>query len=332
VAYYDDGQALWGFIITRDQEIQAHRLPTTVDHYTYLLNCLYDKMDFALDLQDDPDLLTQLTRDTQEILRDMDQVVMAPLREKIPAHDKLIIVPYGSLHYVPFSALYDGHQYLIQQYDVTILPAASLVLRETPQHETMRARVIGHSWNGYLPSVIEEAEMVHQLCEGDLYIEADANVSALAGAACKILHICAHGEFRIDRPEISFIQLDDCQLYTDDLLQNDMHYQLVVLSSCETGRADIAPGDELIGLGRGFLYAGAGAVLTTLWRIESNHASNLMKTFYEHLLEGHTTDKALRLAQIALLSNAESQHPVFWAPFQLTGTAEALVSGTSVRN
>lgn len=323
LAYYDNGDTLWGFVLT-SENFTVERLPLGGATCSDLLHHLYDQMDFALDLSDDPDLLEQLTDDIQNLLADIYAQVMAPLLKNVSAYEQLIIVPYGALHYLPFGALYNGDAYLIEQVDVTILPTASMLIRETPHYDELKARVIGHSWDGHLRSAIDEAHMVHETCGGDLFLEDDATIDALSASACKILHICAHGEFRIDRPEISFIQLHDAQLYTDDLLQQDMRYQLVVLSSCETGRADIAPGDELIGLGRGFLYAGAGAVLNTLWRVESDYTLRLMQTFYSHLQAGERTDHALRLAQQALLANSDSRHPVFWALFQLTGHAEVL--------
>ena len=325
LAYYDDGETMWGFIITRDV-IRAHRLTISVQHASRMLSYLYDKIDFALDMRDQAAVLEQLEADIQKLLADLYECIVEPLLSQLVPRQQLTIVPYGSLHYLPFSALYDGEQYLVERFDLTILPAASLLTRRTVTHDNVRARVIGHTWNGHLRSVIEEATMVNELFGGEIYLEETAVAAALEALPCTLLHICTHGEFRIDQPEISFLQLDDCQLYTDDLLQHDMHYQLVVLSSCETGRAEVAPGDELIGLGRGFLYAGAGAVMTTLWRIESDHASELMHSFYQQAAQGNRIDRALANAQRGLLANPASRHPIFWAPFQLTGQNGSLLS------
>jgi CHAT domain-containing protein len=118
--------------------------------------------------------------------------------------------------------------------------------------------------------------------------------------------------------------LDDGQVNTDDLLQRDMRYELVVLSACETWKADVAPGDELIGLGRGFLYAGAGAVIASLWQIDSDVTLNFMCALYGSLLSGESKAAALRRAQTALLTEPESRHPVFWAAFQLVGNADPI--------
>lgn len=324
IVYYDDGHAFWGFTITRDT-LQVLQLPLSVDQCRDLLDHLYDKMDFALDVCDLPDMVDDLVFDTQNLLGQLYDVVLHPLMADIAGSQRLLVVPYGNLHFLPFAALYNGQAYLVETHELITLPAASLVTRPAPQHDSIQARVIGHSWNGTLQSAIDEAHMVHDLCGGDLFVEEMATVSALNQPACKILHICAHGEFRIDHPDLSFIQMDDRLLFSDDLLQNDMHYELVVLSSCETGRADVAPGDELIGLGRGFLYAGAGAAITSLWQIESDTTLRLMRLFYEHLLAGENKASALRSAQCALLDVGETRHPVFWATFQLTGDARSII-------
>jgi CHAT domain-containing protein len=139
-----------------------------------------------------------------------------------------------------------------------------------------------------------------------------------------VLHIAAHGEYRIDHPDLSFIQLADGQLYTDDLLQHDMSYELVTLSACETGRSKVTPGDELIGLGRGFLYAGAGALITSLWRVDDNLTVRLMEYLYRSLQQGASKAAALREAQLHLLEGAPHLHPAFWGAFQLVGNPNPL--------
>ena len=136
-----------------------------------------------------------------------------------------------------------------------------------------------------------------------------------------MLHIVAHGEHRLDQPELSYIQLADGQLYTDDLLQLDLSYELVTLSACETGRSSIAAGDELIGLGRGVLYAGAGALIVSLWRVADAMTLDLMEHMYRNLHAGASKAAALRTAQCDALRAAPRPHPAFWGAFQLIGDA-----------
>jgi CHAT domain-containing protein len=117
--------------------------------------------------------------------------------------------------------------------------------------------------------------------------------------------IAAHREYCLDQPDLSYLQLADGQLYADDMLQQDLSYELVALSACETGRANVAASDELIGLGRGFLYAGAGALLVSLWNGVSKAA-------------------ALHQAQRSILIENREFHPAHWGAFQLIGNAEPL--------
>jgi CHAT domain-containing protein len=141
-----------------------------------------------------------------------------------------------------------------------------------------------------------------------------------------MLHISAHGQYRIDQPEFSYIQLADGPLYTDDLFQYDLPYELVTLSACETARSRAAAGDELIGLGRGFLFAGAGALIASLWRVEETLTSQLMDVLYQQLDCGASKAAALREAQLALMRANPGLHPAFWGAFELIGNADPLTS------
>ena len=97
-----------------------------------------------------------------------------------------------------------------------------------------------------------------------------------------------------------------------------MRGALVTLSACETGSHIVTGGDELIGLSRGFLYAGASTLVQSLWRVEDRATTRLMERFYGALCAGQSKGAALRQAQLALLGS-HGPHPYFWAPFQLIG-------------
>jgi CHAT domain-containing protein len=236
---------------------------------------------------------------------------------------RLVIVPYGSLHYLPFHLLHTGLAYLIEQNEVVILPAAGLATRRAPARPS-GALVLAHSWEGRLPQTVAEAGIVQQLFGGQVLYDRAASRLALRTTPAQILHIAAHGQHRLDQPELSYIQLADGQLYTDDLLQLDLSYELVTLSACETGRANLAAGDELIGLGRGMLYAGAGALVVSLWRVADATTVGLMEHMYHSLSAGASKAQALRTAQRVALDTEPQLHPAFWGPFQLVGDASPL--------
>jgi CHAT domain-containing protein len=161
--------------------------------------------------------------------------------------------------------------------------------------------------------------MVQRLFSGTLCAGEAANRAALQTNPTQILHIATHGEHRLDQPDLSYLQLADGQLYADDTLQQDMSYELVTLSACETGRANVAASDELIGLGRGFLYAGAGALLVSMWQVPDISTLYFMERFYKALSTGHSKGSALRQAQQFMLAEESWLHPAFWGAFQLIG-------------
>lgn len=94
----------------------------------------------------------------------------------------------------------------------------------------------------------------------------------------------------------------------------------MVLSACETGLGKHVRGEGLVGLTRGFMYAGAARVLVTLWAVSDQGTSELMARFYHNLLqEKQRPAAALRAAQIAMWKEQRWQAPYYWAPFVLQG-------------
>jgi CHAT domain-containing protein len=140
------------------------------------------------------------------------------------------------------------------------------------------------------------------------------------------VHIAAHGLFRLDAPNFSHIRLADRQLSTIEVFNLDLSScSLVTLSACETGRTVVGGVDEVIGLGRGFLYAGAASLLPTLWKVDDASSAELMELFYTSLLNGSAKASALASAQRAFLERVRTSvrpyrvHPYFWAAFHLIG-------------
>jgi CHAT domain-containing protein len=132
------------------------------------------------------------------------------------------------------------------------------------------------------------------------------------------LHLASHGNFRLDNALFSSVQLSDGWLTVRDVYQLDLsNCELVTLSACETGVNALAPGDEWIGLARGFFTAGAPSLLVSQWVVDDSATADLMLDFYSHLQSGASPATALRSAQCRLLK--EKPHPYFWAPFVVLG-------------
>jgi CHAT domain-containing protein len=264
-----------------------------------------------------------LIHNVQRILGRLYAVLLEPLALHQHIQSRLIIVPYGALHFLPFNLLHDGHLYLFELYEVVILPAAGLATRPSSRRKP-GALVLAHSWEGRLPYTLNEAGIVQKLFGGNLYVEEAATRLAFQASPVQILHIAAHGQHRLDQPDLSYIQLADGQLYADDLFQHDLSYELVTLSACETGRAKVSGGDELIGLGRGFLYSGAGALILSLWQVADVTTLRLMELVYQALYEGLSKAAALRSAQQTILAETPGLHPAYWGGFQLIGSNNPL--------
>jgi CHAT domain-containing protein len=184
------------------------------------------------------------------------------------------------------------------------------------------ALVLGNSFAGQLPFVVREAEAVGKLLGGEVFLEDQATHEVLAarGKVHSVVHIAAHGEARLDNPQFGYVQLADGQLTTTDVFNLDLNGAIVTLSACETGLTGVSAGDELTGLSRGFLHAGASTLVQSLWRVQDRTTAGLMESFYSALRAGARSAAALRAAQLEVL--ASSSHPFFWAPFQLVGDGE----------
>jgi CHAT domain-containing protein len=317
VEYYTDGAKLWAFLLD-ETGVSLHALPVAPQELERYLDQLQLNMQGALAMGAGSPLARRLVGAAQAILGRLHDALLAPLAARLGAAGRLLVVPYGPLHYVPFHLLRGGGAYLIERHEVVVLPSAALLAR-APLRRAPGAMVLAHSAEGQLPHVAAEAACVLRHFGGALYHEGEAVRGALRAEAAQILHIAAHGEHRLDQPDLSSISLADGQLYADDLLQQDLSYELVTLSACETGRAAVAPGDELIGLGRGVLYAGAGALITSLWRVADETTAQLMGELYRALRAGESKAAALRGAQRALLAANPTLHPAFWGAFQLMG-------------
>jgi CHAT domain-containing protein len=327
IEFYNDRSQLWAFVLD-GKTINIHCLPIGIETLNQLLTQLQMNLSAALRLEPRAPSSRGLTRLAQKILQRLYGFLIEPLMLHQYGRQRLTIVPYGRLHYLPFHLLHDGSMYLIENYEVVILPAAGLATQPGPRRRP-GAVILTHSFDGRLPHTRVEGQMVQRLFGGTLCVEEKADRLALQTQPAQILHIAAHGEHRLDQPDLSYLQLADGQLYADDMLQQDMSYELVTLSACETGRASVAASDELIGLGRGFLYAGAGALLVSLWQVSDTSTLHFMKRVYETLRAGASKAAALREAQQFMLARDPQLHPAFWGAFQLIGDACPLSSSNT---
>ena len=241
--------------------------------------------------------------------------------EPLLGRRRLVVVPHGALHYVPFHALHDGQAHLVARREVCSTPSASVLQHclALPRAPLRRALVVGVA-DEQAPHAREEARALAPLFPvAETLIDEAATTAALAAAApgSDLLHLACHGRFRPDNPLFSALRLADGWLTVHDAYGLDLRCQLVALSACETGVSAVAPGDELMGLARGFFMAGAPSLLVSQWAVDDAATAELMTDFYGLLQGGAGPSAALRHAQLAALERRP--HPFFWASFTLLG-------------
>ncbi len=265
--------------------------------------------------------LDQLVPRARHYLRALDEQLLRPLEGRL-AERRLVVVPHRALHYVPFHALYDGATHLVERREVVYAPSAGVLRHclERPRRPLARAALVGVA-EAATPRVHAEVQSLAPLFpRADVLLDERATLSALRELAprAEVLHLACHGQFRPDSPLFSSLRLGDGWLTVADAAALDLQSsELVTLSACETGVSAVAPGDELMGLARGFLSAGTPALVVSLWTVDDDATAELMGTFYRRLSEGQGPAAALRQAQRTVL--AEHPHPFFWAPFGLVG-------------
>jgi CHAT domain-containing protein len=113
---------------------------------------------------------------------------------------------------------------------------------------------------------------------------------------------------------------DDGILTALELAQLDLHAtELAVLSACDSGLGQVQNGEGVFGLRRSLALAGAQSQVTTLWKVSDDATRQLMKEFYQRLLNREGISQAMRGAQLSLLNNPQTAHPYYWASFVVTG-------------
>jgi CHAT domain-containing protein len=140
-----------------------------------------------------------------------------------------------------------------------------------------------------------------------------------------VIHLATHGVFREDDPHFSALRLADGWMSLYDFYGLRVKADLVCVSACQSGRNWVGAGDELVGLARGFLHAGASTLVVSLWPVQDDSTARLMEIFYRGIRGGMEVEHALRNAMLEV--REESPHPYHWAPFVLIGRGGPVGAG-----
>lgn len=257
--------------------------------------------------------------------------LLAPILPQVRT-DNLLVVAHGILHYLPFVALHDGSRYVIERYGVRTLPSASVLrfVREGATRFPGPLLVFGNPDLGNqrydLPQSEREARRIAAAVpETRLLLRAEASRNAFQDLAprYRFIHFASHGEFDARQPLRSGLLLaapdpEQGRLTAAEIYGARLDAELVTLSGCETGLGAVEGGDDVVGLIRGFMYAGANSVIASLWEVDDEATAVLMIGLYGKLGSLGKRD-ALRRAQLETMKTYP--HPFYWAAFYLTGGA-----------
>jgi CHAT domain-containing protein len=242
----------------------------------------------------------------------------------------LAFVLDGSLRNVPMAALYDGNQYLIEQYRIALTPGLQLFapqqLAKSPQLLVggLSAAVQGQE---ALPGVEQEVAQLQELLNAKILLNDQFQTRAfrktVRNAPFSVLHLATHGQFSSKSDE-TFLLTWDGRLNLDNLrtllsertLEKASPIDLLVLSACQTAKGDRKAALGLAGIA---VRSGAKSTLATLWTVNDSSTATFMTAFYRSLLKTASKAEAVQQAQLQLLHSSEFQHPYYWAPFILVG-------------
>ena len=242
-----------------------------------------------------------------------------PIREWACEGDLLWLVPHDALHYLPLHAFELDGRPLTRRHPIVYSPSAA-IMKYCQARRTGRARqravVFGDSRDD-LPFAREEARMVAERFDAEAILGAQATRDCFlahtqnADQPFDILHLACHGSFDAGHPLESGIKLapdgdKTAQLTVEEIFGLELGADLVVLGACESGVNDRRAGDELIGLTRALIYAGAPSVLVSLWRVDDLSTLILMDAFYDGLAHGLNKAEALQQAQCRVMTLDEA--------------------------
>ncbi len=283
------------------------------------------------------------------------QLLFEPIRTQLTGN-QVVILPGGVLGYLPFDALlassptdygsFDSHDFLINHFQFSYSYSATL-------HKEMVGR--NASWKkggfvGFAPSYggdslnmrsndpwravlgnlkynMPEAINIQRIMGGKVYLDTAATEQNFLRVApdAGILHLAVHAKSNDEHGEYSYLaffqtadSVENELVFVKDLYSMRIKAALVVLSACETGIGELQRGEGIVSLARGFSYAGAASIVTTLWSIDDFASAEIMALFYENLKAGDSKDGALRQAKLTFLKRrrgSNAAHPLYWAAF-----------------
>jgi CHAT domain-containing protein len=286
--------------------------------------------------------------------------LIAPLEPQLQAQniDTLILCGGAILRSLPFAALHDGQQFLVEKYNLGLVPAFNLINQHHNNFRNEKVLAMGASEFQAMPTLhavpLELSTITQDVWQSEVFLNQEFTLDNLSqqleSGEFGIVHLATHAQFRPGTPENSYIQLwQNDKLTLDQLRQLDwseLPVELLVLSACQTALGDREAELGFAGLA---FQAGVKSSVASLWQVSDLGTLALMREFYWQLANSEVTTKteALRRTQIAMLNgtvriengqiytsagviplpedlkqfqNLDLSAPYYWSAFTLVGS------------
>lgn len=242
---------------------------------------------------------------------------------------RLVIVPHEDLHYIPFQALQNpiDKRYLGERFQISYAPSAT-ILAGLHRVSTLDNKSLLAVADPEIEDHTGEARAIAAVYPGKSKIVTEALAKETDVkewvSRYNVLHLSVHGQFDQAEPLLSSLRLrrddqNDGQLTAAEMFGLSLdETQLLVLSACETGQVEATHANEVLGMVRALLYAGAKTLVLSSWKVDSVATARWMEVFYQSLRDV-SPPEAARKALLAVRSDPKYQHPYYWSAFLLTG-------------
>jgi len=261
----------------------------------------------------------------------------------------LVIIPDEQLSRLPFEVLltedsgadyFDKLPYLIKKYHISYALSSRLVTTNN-QKKRAQKKLLGIGFSGdsetktkavfgELPGTEDEIRQLKAKIEGDYFLGEEANKERFLAVAndFEVLHLAIHGKSDASNRYQSSLIFNgpDQVLHTSDLYTLDLSARLAILSACESGRGELNKGEGVFSIARGFAIVGVPSIVMSLWQVSDELSNQVIKGFYDGMLEGHSVATAMRYAKLNYLQESDNltSHPFFWSTFVVLGEDQSL--------
>lgn len=344
INYFYDDDTMYIFLLSQNG-LQGYFLPVTID----LAGTVKSIREF--------DIATLLGSGHQAMhlayLRQLQLLyshLIEPLRDDLQDISKLVVVPHGVIHYLPFDMLIEevsgsdfrNQPYLLHDYTIQYAWSAALWAKEVPLTPAPRLSYAGFAPsfnsagsaeginNNYRSALFDltfssrEVADAQKVFGGRVFLDEDATTAAFRNYApsSRILHLATHAIVNNEHSLQSVLAFSgnpgspaDQYLYAHEIYNLKLSAEMAVMSACNTAYGELAEGEGVMSLGRAFIHAGCRSVIMSQWPANDRTTYGIIEYFFLFIAQGQHKDEALRNAKIAHLTNADAltSHPFFWA-------------------